>query len=64
VATTNVAERKRIYDRIQEILLDDLPFAPIFAYNQITGTLDTLHNYRPNGYAPVNSWNNNEWWVS
>jgi peptide/nickel transport system substrate-binding protein len=64
VATTNVAERKRLYDRIQEILLDDLPFAPIFAYNQITGTLDTLHNYKPNGYAPVNSWNNNEWRVS
>lgn len=64
VATTNVAERKQIYGRIQEILLDDLPFAPIFAYNQITGTVSNLHGYAPNGYTPVNSWNNNEWSIS
>ena len=32
VATISPSERKPIYDRIQEILLEDMPFAPIFAY--------------------------------
>ena len=32
VAATGLEERKAIYDKIQAILLDDLPFAPIFSY--------------------------------
>lgn len=57
------AERKKIYDRIQEILLEDLPFAPIFAYNTPAGVHDKVKGYKPNGYTPCNSWNNNEWTV-
>ncbi len=32
VSTVGLEKRKPIYDRIQEILLEDVPFAPIFAY--------------------------------
>ena len=58
------AERKAIYDRIQEILLEDLPFAPIFAYQTIIGIKDRVHGYKVNPYTPINSWNTNEWSVS
>lgn len=64
VATTDLAERKRIYGRIQAILLDELPFAPILSFRQINGTLSALHNFTPNQYTSCNSWNNNEWYVS
>ena len=58
------AERKKIYDRIQEILLEDLPFAPIFAYEVIIGVKDRVQGYQPNPYTPINSWNTNEWSVN
>jgi peptide/nickel transport system substrate-binding protein len=62
-AVVDQAERKKIYDRIQEILLEDLPFAPIFAYEVIIGVKDRVHGYEPNPYTPINSWNTAEWSV-
>ena len=61
VTTVDQAERKKIYDRIQEILLDDMPFAPIFAYEIIIGVKDRIENYKPNPYTSINSWNTVEW---
>ncbi len=63
-ATIDQAERKQIYDRIQEILLDDLPFAPIFAYELVVGVKDRVHGYEVNPYTPINSWNTGTWSVS
>jgi peptide/nickel transport system substrate-binding protein len=59
--TVKQEDRKAIYDRIQEILLDDMPFAPIYAYQQIVGVRDRIGNYKPNAYTPINSWNTVEW---
>jgi peptide/nickel transport system substrate-binding protein len=61
VAEVDQAERKKIYDRIQEILLDDMPFAPIFAYQIIVGVHDRVKGYAPNPYTPSNSWNPEAW---
>ncbi len=61
VTTTDMQERKKIYDQIQQILLDDMPFTPIFAYKQIEGVDNMLHGYTSNPYVSSNSWNNNEW---
>jgi peptide/nickel transport system substrate-binding protein len=61
VATIAQADRKPIYDRIQEILLDDLPFAPIFAYETVVGVKDRVHGYEVNPYTSINSWNTAEW---
>ena len=63
-STVDQAERKQIYDRIQEILLDDMPFAPIFAYELVIGVKDRVHGYEVNPYTPINSWNTGEWSVS
>jgi peptide/nickel transport system substrate-binding protein len=64
VATIAQADRKPIYDRIQEILLEDLPFAPVFAYQTIIGVKDRVHGYEVNPYVTVNSWNTADWSVS
>jgi peptide/nickel transport system substrate-binding protein len=58
------AERKKIYDRIQEILLEDMPFAPIFAYQLIVGVKDRVSGYVVNPYTPINSWNTAAWSAS
>ncbi len=63
-AVVDQAERKKIYDRIQEILLEDLPFAPIFSYQVIIGVKDRVHGYEVNPYTPINSWNTGDWSVS
>lgn len=64
VSTVGIEARKPIYDRIQEILLEDVPFAPIFAYEVPCGVGPRVHGYAVNPYTPCNSWNNNEWSVS
>jgi peptide/nickel transport system substrate-binding protein len=64
VAVVDQAERKKIYDKIQEILLDDMPFAPIFAYQLIVGVKDRIGGYAVNPYTPINSWNTADWTAS
>jgi peptide/nickel transport system substrate-binding protein len=64
VSTVDQGERKKIYDRIQEILLEDMPFAPIFAYQTIVGVKDRIKGYIPNPYVPINSWNTAQWSAS
>ena len=63
-STLEQAERKQTYDRIQEILLDDMPFAPIFAYELVVGVKERVHGYEVNPYTPINSWNTGEWSVT
>ena len=53
VATTNMDERKAIYDKIQAILLDDLPFAPFFSYQTIIGVKDRVKGYEVNPYLTI-----------
>ena len=62
-ATVGQAERKAIYDKLQEILLDDVPFAPIFAYEVPCGVGPRIHGYVAHPYTACNSWNNSEWSV-
>ena len=63
VATVGQEARKPIYDRIQEILLEDLPFAPILALQVPVGVRDRVHGYVVNPYTACNSWNVAEWSV-
>ena len=61
VATTNLEERKAVYDKIQAILLDDLPFAPIFSYQSIVGVGDRMKGYEAYSYLTSNFWNTQDW---
>jgi peptide/nickel transport system substrate-binding protein len=64
VATTNMDERKAIYDKIQAILLDDLPFAPFFSYQTIIGVKGRMKGYEVNPYLTSNAWNTADWMTS
>jgi peptide/nickel transport system substrate-binding protein len=64
VATLKQEDRKAIYDRIQEILLEDMPFAPVFAYQTIVGVKDRVGGYILNPYTPINTWNPADWTAS
>ncbi len=60
--TANSREARRaIYWKLQEILLEDLPFAPIFSYQAVLGVSDRLRGFAVNPYTPCNSWNNSTW---
>ncbi len=62
-AATSQEERKAIYGKLQEILLEDLPFAPIFSYVVVLGVSDRVKGFVPNPYTPCQSWNNGAWSV-
>lgn len=53
--------RKQLYDRLQEIVRDELPILPIYQYTIIEGRKDTLMGYVPNIYARQNTWNLADW---
>ena len=61
VATVGLEDRRAIYHRLQEILLEDLPFAPIFAYEVPCGVHSRVQGYQANPYTACNSWNVGEW---
>lgn len=56
-------KRKEIYGRIQEILFDELPFAPIYNLQTPYGVDEKLQNYKLNPYSLANTWNVAEWWI-
>lgn len=54
-------KRKVIYDRIQEILLDEVPFGPIFVHATLCAFDNTVKGYGVNSYHASNAWNVNTW---
>ncbi|MCB8883543.1 peptide ABC transporter substrate-binding protein [Acidisoma cellulosilytica] len=58
-------KRKPIYQQIQAILRNDLPFLPIFQYSMLEGTKSNLVGYAPNVNVRSNCWNIRDWyWAS
>jgi peptide/nickel transport system substrate-binding protein len=56
-------KRKRIYQKLQEVLVIDLPHLPIYHYVGITGLKPSLQGYVPNLNVVESSWNSNQWWL-
>ncbi|KQU91484.1 hypothetical protein ASC78_00650 [Variovorax sp. Root318D1] len=57
----NIAKRKEIYAKVQELIMDDLPFLPLFNSVEIEGTKDGLDGYASNLNVLANSWNAANW---
>ena len=57
----DIAKRKEIYARVQELINDDLPFLPLFYEVQIEGTKAGLDGYASNVNVLANSWNAATW---
>jgi peptide/nickel transport system substrate-binding protein len=54
-------KRKAVYDKIQEILHDEVPFAPIFAWTFMYAKKNDLKGYKVNPYVTDITWNIQEW---
>jgi peptide/nickel transport system substrate-binding protein len=61
VLISDLQKRKAVYAKIQEILHEDLPFAPIFAYMFMYGKKSELDGYKTNPYVTDITWNIQEW---
>jgi len=57
----NVEERKETYGKVQEILLEEVPFAPQFGVVQGNMTVSSLQGIKPNQYVTDAAWNVHEW---
>ncbi len=57
--------RRAIYLRVQEIVRQDLPFLPLFAYTNVFGRKEGLEGFEPNANTRVASWHAAGWhWKS
>ncbi|MFO7644950.1 MAG: ABC transporter substrate-binding protein [Desulfosarcina sp.] len=61
VLISDMAKRKAVYDQIQAILHEDVPFAPIFAYMFMYGKKSDLQGYEINPYLTDITWNIQDW---
>jgi peptide/nickel transport system substrate-binding protein len=60
----DLARREAIYQRVQDILVDEAPVVPLFWYTAIDPVTTRLHNFRPNATQSADTWNAAEWYVT
>jgi peptide/nickel transport system substrate-binding protein len=63
VTTTVRTKRKEIYAKIQEILFEDMPFAPIFGKAYHIGKKANVGGYKVNPYTADQQWNVQNWYL-
>ena len=56
--------RREIYNSVQEIIRNDLPFLPLFAYNTVYGLKAKIQGFVPNTNTRSESWNAAGWFWS
>ena len=61
--TLNYAKRKRMYDRVQEIVAEDLPVICLVGPDILVGSSDRVHNLKPAIMDPYTLWNIDELYV-
>lgn len=54
-------ERKAIYQEMQALMREDLPFLPLFQYATIRGWKDDVEGPAPNVNNRIDTWNVREW---
>jgi len=64
-ATLDKVERKKIYDQVQQILYDQMPFIYLVSPRTIVGVRNTIHNFQPTPLSQPSSGLHNleEIWV-
>ena len=60
LVTLDGAARKRLYDRVQELMVENLPMIPLVSPNVLVGAKSDLGNYRPAILDPQVLWNVDE----
>ncbi len=64
LTTMDPQRRKRLYDRVQEILAEDLPIICLASPNILVGGKDTVANFKPATLDPHTLWNSQELFLS
>lgn len=59
--TLDPEERKRIYQRTQMVLAEDVPMIPLLWWTNLDVATSKLLNFKPSGAANGNMWNVHEW---
>ncbi len=62
VSTMDQAKRKQIYWKIQSVLLEEVPFAPLFDKSYIYGKKSDIKGYLVNPYTVDQTWNVSMWY--
>ena len=57
IVTRNYAERKPLFDRVQELLMENLPLIPLVSPNILVGAKKGLENFRPAVLEHYTLWN-------
>jgi peptide/nickel transport system substrate-binding protein len=57
MTSTDPAERRRLYDRVQEIVADELPIIPLASPHILVGAHRRVGNLQPAVLAPYALWN-------
>ena len=57
MTSTDPAERKRLYDRVQEIVASELPIVPLVSPHILVGADRRVGTFRPAVLAPYTLWN-------
>ena len=60
MATADYAERKKLYDRVQEIVSENLPFIFLLSPNILVGAQSAVGNFHPAILEPYTLWNADE----
>ena len=60
LVTLDGAARKRLYDRVQQLVAENLPMIPLVSPNVLVGSKASLGNYRPAILDPQVLWNVDE----
>jgi peptide/nickel transport system substrate-binding protein len=60
LVTLDGRERKRMYDRVQELVAENLPLIPLVSPNVLVGAKTALGNFRPAILDPTVLWNVDE----
>ena len=63
LATTDLAQRKVVYQKLQLILANDVPDIWLYWQNVLTVATSKLHNYDPNPFDYATAWNAKDWYL-
>ena len=63
LVTLDYAKRKRLYDRVQEIIAENLPVICLVSPNILVGASDRVGNFQPAILDPYTLWNIDELYV-